>query len=49
MKNITELNEVIHAEAKLGYEKIEVPLKNTNRKAKPGWEIRLKTLIRNLE
>ena len=42
-KNITELNELIHAEAKIG-----VPLQNTNRKSKPGWEIRLEMLIRNL-
>ena len=40
-KNITELNELIYAGAKLVSEKIGVPLKNTNKKSKPGWDIRL--------
>ena len=42
-KNITELNELIYAGAKLVCEKIGVPLKSTNKKSKPGWEIRLET------
>ena len=46
--NITELNEVIYAEAKLVSDEIGVPLKNTNRNSKPGWEILLETQIRNL-
>ena len=44
---ITKLNELIYAGAKLVCDKIGVPLKNTNRNSKPGWEIRLKTQIRN--
>ena len=44
----TELNEPIHAGAKSVCEKIGVPLKSTNKISKPGWEIRLETLIRNL-
>ena len=47
-KNITESNELIYAEAKLVCEKIGVPLKNTNKKLKPGWEIRLETQIKTL-
>ena len=49
MKNITKLNELIYAGAKLVCKKIRVPLKNTNRNSKPGWEIRLETKIRNLQ
>ena len=48
MKNITKLNEVIYAGAKLIYEKIGVSLKNTSRNLTLGWEIRLEMLIRNL-
>ena len=36
--NITELNELIYAGAKLVYEKIGVSLKNTNEKSKPKWK-----------
>ena len=39
--NITEINELIYAEAKLVCEIIRFPLKNTNIKSIPGWEIRL--------
>ena len=41
--NITELNELIYAEAKLVWNRIGVSLKNTNRNSKLGWEIRLET------
>ena len=44
-KNITELNELISAGAKLICEKIGDPLKSTNKKSKPGWEIRLEAQI----
>ena len=47
-KNITKLNELIDAGAKLVYDKSDVPLKNTNRNSKPEWEIWLKMQIRNL-
>ena len=47
-KNITELNELIFAGAKLVCEKVRAPLKSTNKKSKPGWEIRLETRIRGL-
>ena len=42
-KNITELNELIYVGAKLVCEKIGVPLKSTNKKSKPRWEIQLET------
>ena len=45
--NITKLNELIYAGAKLICEKIGLPFKNTNRNSKPGWEIRLEMQIRN--
>ena len=47
-KNISELNELIYAGAKLVGEKIGIPLKSTNKKSKPGWEIQLETQIRKL-
>ena len=46
--NITELNELIYAGAKLVCEKIGIPSKNTKKKSKPGWEFRLETQIKNL-
>ena len=46
--NITELNELIYAGAKLVCEKIGIPSKNTKKQSKPGWEIRLKTQIKKL-
>ena len=46
--NITELNKLIYAGAKLICAKIGVSLKDTIRNSKPGREIRLETLIRNL-
>ena len=49
--NITELNELIYAGAKLVCEKIGIPTKNTKNtkeKSKPGWEFRLETQIENL-
>ena len=48
MNNITESNELIYAGTKLVSAKISVPLKNTNRNSKPGWEIRPETEIRKL-
>ena len=41
--NITELNELIYAGAKLVCEKTEVPSKSTKKQSKPGWEIQLET------
>ena len=46
--NITELNELIYAGAKLVCEKIGIPSKNMKEKSKPGWEFRLETHIENL-
>ena len=46
--NITELNELIYAGAKSVCEKIGIPLKNTKKQSKPGWEIRLETQITKL-
>ena len=45
--NITELNELIYAGAKLVCEKIEILSKSTKKKSKPGREIRLETQIKN--
>ena len=47
--NITELNELIYAGAKLVCEKIGIPSKNMKEKSKPGWEFRLETQIENLQ
>ena len=44
--NITELNELIYAGAKLACEKIGIPLKSKKKKSKPGWEILLETQIK---
>ena len=44
--NITELNELIYAGAKLVYEKIGIPSKNTKKPPKPLWEIQLETQIK---
>ena len=44
--DITELNDLIHVGDKLVFEKIEVPLKATSRKSKPGWELRLESLMK---
>ena len=46
--NITELNELIYAGAKLVCEKIGIPSKNMKEKSKPWWEFRLETQIENL-
>ena len=37
--NMTELNELIYAGAKLVGEKIGIPSKSAKEKSKPGWEI----------
>ena len=47
--NITELNELIYAGAKLVCEEIGIPSKSTKKQSKPGWEIRLKTLGKKLQ
>ena len=39
MNNITKLNELIYAGAKLFCEKTGIPSKSTKEKSKPGWEI----------
>ena len=44
--NITELNELIYAGAKLVCEKVGIPSKSTKKLSKPGWEIRLETQIK---
>ena len=44
--NITELNELIYAGAKLDCENIGIPSKSTKKQSKPGWEIRLETQIK---
>ena len=46
--NITELNELVYAGAKLVCEKIGIPSKGTKKQSKPGWEIRLETQIKKL-
>ena len=45
---MTELKEVIYAEAKLVCENIWIPSKSSKEKSKPGWEFRLETQIKNL-
>ena len=45
--NITDLNELIYAGAKLVCEIIGIPSKNTKAKSKPGWEFRLEIQIEN--
>ena len=44
--NITELNELIHAGAKLVRENIGIPSKSTKKQQKPGGEIRLESHIK---
>ena len=46
--NITELNELIYAGAKLVCEKIGIPTKITKKKSKPGLKNRHETLKINL-
>ena len=46
--NNTELNDWIYPGAKLVCEKIGTPLKSTDKKSKPGWEIRLESQIKEL-
>ena len=46
--NITELNELIYARAKLVWEKIGIPSISAKKQLKPGWESRLETQIKNL-
>ena len=41
--DVTGLNDLIYAGAKLVCEKISVPLKTTDRKSKPVWELRLES------
>ena len=45
---ITELNDLIYAGEKLVSEQIGVPLKITDRKSKPRWELGLKLQIKRL-
>ena len=44
--NITELNELIYAGAKLVCKKIGISSESTKKESKPGWEIRLETQIK---
>ena len=46
--NITEVNELTYAGAKLVCEKIGVLSKSTKKQSKPVWKIRLETQIKNL-
>ena len=46
--NIADLNNLIYAGAKLVCEKVGLFLKNKNKMAKLGWEIRLEKQFRNL-
>ena len=46
--NITVLNELIYAGAKLVCEIIGIPPKSTKEKSKPGWEFRQEKQIKNL-
>ena len=46
--NITELNELIYAGAKLDSEKIGIASKRTKGKSKLRWEIRLKMQIKKI-
>ena len=47
--NITELNTLIYAGAKLICKKIGIPTKIMKEKSKPGWEFRQETQIINLQ
>ena len=47
MDNITELNALIYAEAKLACDKISEPLRNPNRNTKPRREIKLEGQVKN--
>ena len=47
--NITELNELIYAGAKLVCENIGIPSKSSKKQQKPGWEIRLESQIKKYE
>ena len=44
--NMTELNELIYAGAKLVCENIGIPSKSTKKQQKPGWEIKLESQIK---
>ena len=46
--DITELNELIYAGAKLACKNIGISLKSTKKKSKPRWEIQLEAQIKNL-
>ena len=46
--NVTELNELIYAGTKLVFDKIGVPLRNTDRNIKPGWGIRLEVQVKKI-
>ena len=46
--NTTELNDLIYAGAKLVCFNIRIPLKTTERKTKPGWELRVELQIKRL-
>ena len=46
--NITEVDELIYVGAWLACDKIGTLLRNLNRNAKPGWEIRLERQVKKL-
>ena len=46
--DIMDLNDLIYAREKLVSEKIGVPMKTTDRKLKPEWELRLESQIKRL-
>ena len=47
--DIIKLNELIYAGAKLISNKIGRPLRNPNRQAKPGWEMKLEEQMKKLQ
>ena len=48
MDNLTELNELIYAGAKLVSDKIGIPQRNPERNSKSGWEMRIEAQIKKL-
>ena len=46
--NITELNELVYAGAKLVCKNIGIPTKSMKKQQKPGWEFRLESQIKKL-
>ena len=47
--DITELNDLINAEAKIDCKNIGVSMKTTDRKSKPGWELKQESQIKKIK